>query len=362
MDEMQYALQKDSSRRLYLSAEAGYGKWLIERDSLQSALRYLEDAYYLAKKLDSTQLIGLCYSLTQVYLRINNYAATRYYLQEGLRVSHLSEYDSTAYTSVFTSSLFALYVEIDELDSAIGFYNQAVKDTVSFLQPYYKGVLDCNMGQLLLKKKKYEEALEKYNSGFEAITKYDGPQPVLYSEMASVYDKLKRYPTALVYPDSAISISRQQKEWEIVTGMWEFKGQIAKKLSDYKEAYRALDSALVNNQVLMDSSIGEKAQQIQIEYQVKAKDDKILSLASLNQANEKIRRQQRILLVSLTVTFVLLAVIGAMWYRRRRLRNEIRVSTPISWADLVSIHDIFKRTSSMSSNTGCRLSKICPRR
>ncbi|UPK68011.1 histidine kinase [Chitinophaga filiformis] len=324
MEQMRYALEKDSSRKLYLVAEAQYANWLIDRDSLQAALRHLENAYYLAKKVDSTKVPKLCYSLMQIYLSVRDYAATRKYLQEGWRMSHLSGYDSTAHASAFACAYFAFYVQMEEFDSAIAFYNIAINDTVSHLQPYYKGVLDWNMGQLLLKKKQYELALTKYNSGFAAITKYDGPQAILYSTMASINDKLARYPTALLYADSAILIARQQRRWETVTNVWKLKGQIAVKLGDYREAYRAADSALANKQVLMDSSIAEKAQQIQTEYQVKAKDDRIQSLASLNTANEKISSQQRILIVSLSITFVLLAIIGVMWYRRRRLRNELR--------------------------------------
>ncbi|PWV47148.1 histidine kinase [Chitinophaga sp. S165] len=324
LEHIRYAKQYDTTGKLSLDAQSQYGEWLMERDSLQSALRYLEDANYLAKKVDSSQIPKICYSMIHIYMRLWDHSASRKYLEEGLLVSRMPRYYSQAYSAAFTSAYLAFYTRIEQFDSAAMFYELALKDTVSFSQPYYRGVLDWNMGDVLLKKKDYKGALVKLTSGFVNITRYDGPQAILYSTMASINDKLQHYQTALAYADSAIKIAHEQRKWESVTNVWKMKGQIQEKLGNYREAYRAFDSALAAKQVLMDSSIAQTAQEIQTEYQVKAKDDKILTLAELNEANQQIAEQQRTILASLVVTFTLLTVISIMWYRRRRLKTELK--------------------------------------
>ena len=323
---MQYALEKDSTRRLYLSAEAKYADWLVLHDSLRQAITYYEDAYYLAMKIDTVQMPSICYALVGIYNELKNYPAVRKYLDEGWRFSH-QNYGSDHYKSIFAVAYLSYYADINQPDSALQFYHRAIGDSSSFAVPYFTGVINWNLGEVYFKKKDYNRSLQHRLEGLASIRNYDTLTPVLYYNIAEGYYYLKEYKKATQYVDSALQLAIKKRSWDHQSGSWELLGKISEAQQRYGKGYAALDSALHTYKIYTDSSMAKYVKELQTQYQVRAKDDKITALATLNAANHKISRQQRTIIVGMVITGLLTAASTLLWYRRRQLRIQLREIT-----------------------------------
>jgi tetratricopeptide (TPR) repeat protein len=315
---LKLATEKDTSKREVITAKIQIADLLKEQKLYDSALKYARDAYYLAKKVDTSGLPLICLRLYEIYSRIGDFPMQRLYLFEGIKYSK-----QPTHKTVFANNISRYYFETGQPDSAILFFKTMENDTI-FSSPYFNAVKLENLGILLTDKKRYKEGLI-YQLKAAAINKAIGQMDALsYFNLAATYRHLKEYGTAVKNLDTALTLAVPDRDWQLIKRIWHAKALNQKLQNRKDDAYSALDSAYAYYGVEVDSSILLQARELETQYKVKSKDDEIRSLALANEISSRINRQQRIVIFALVIAGLLIGIIVFLMWRRRQLRMQVR--------------------------------------
>jgi tetratricopeptide (TPR) repeat protein len=158
---LQLAIEKDTTERQILAGKIQTAAVLNESKSLDSALRYARDAYFIAKRIDTPGLAFICLKLYDIYEKIGDLEMQKKYLFEGF-----SRSTSPKHKTVFATNISTYYERMNQIDSALIFFQALMKDS-SFSNPYYDAVRYENLGSLLSKKGLYKEGLNYQLKGLQ---------------------------------------------------------------------------------------------------------------------------------------------------------------------------------------------------
>lgn len=307
------ALKKDSTKKQVLAGRIQLIDILHEQHYNDSALQVAKEAYYEASKIDTPGLAIICLRLSEIYMDIGDQAAVKKYLFEGFQRT-----SRPILKTVFANGISKYYADNGQPDSAIHFFKAMETDT-SFSSPYFDGVKYENLGILLMQTGKLEEGLQ-YQLKAMAINRELGQQDGgSYFALGETYSKLKQYPQAATYLDSAFSIADQAT----TTIIWKRRAKNLAEQGVYPAAYAALDSSYESYKAEIDSSLALQGRELETKYAVKAKDDEIAALAFENNANHKIHRQQQVIIIGMIIGVILLAALGLLLWRRRKLQLQL---------------------------------------
>ncbi len=315
------ALDRDTTKKFVVDAQSRLAFILNEQKSFDSALRFATDAWYLAQKVDTTQLTVICLRLFDIYDNIGDLPSMRKYLFEGYRRSTLP-----VYKTVFANGITRYYGKVRQLDSAMLFFKEVEKDT-SFHTPYFDALKYANFGILLSNNNKPKEGLVYLLKGaklFRNNTETGGMTYEDYYNFAVTYYRLKDYSQAFHYLDTTMTLAKSEKAWVHIRYVWQLRAACYKELHQHDKAYVAADSALAGFQTQVDSSLVTQAKEMEAKYALKSKEEEIKSLAIQNRANERVTYQQRLMIATLAIALIFLIVIGILLWRRRQMKMEIR--------------------------------------
>jgi tetratricopeptide (TPR) repeat protein len=314
------ATEKDTTLKQVVAAKTQLSELFRERKQLDSALVYAREAYYLAKKVDTSGLPMILLKLTTVYFDIGDMAALRNYLFEGFTLSA----NKPKYRLAFANNIATYYDNLRETDSSLQFYKDFVENDSSLSSSWYDAIKYENFGIQLTRKDKLEEGLQYQLKALELNRKLDRVDAATLFNTAVTYSKLHRFDTAATYLDQALELATKEKDLETITSIWRRRSSNLSMQQRYREALAALDSSYTHYELEVDSSLANKARELETQYAVKAKDDEIHTLAFSNEANRKIGRQQQWIIIILASAFALLGILGFMFWRRRKLAEKLK--------------------------------------
>lgn len=315
------ALKKDSTKKFIVEAQTRLAFVFNAQKLYDKALRYATGAYYLAQKADTAQLPVICLRLYDIYDNMGDLPSMRRFLFEGYRHS-----TQPVYRTVFANGITRYYAKVRQVDSAMLFFKEEEKDT-SFHTPYFDAIKYSNFGILLSNNSKPNEGLAYLLKSawlFRNIRETGGMTYEDYYNLALTYYRLKDYAQVFPYLDTTMVLAKEEKAWAHIRYVWDLRAGCYKELGRYDKAYAASDSALYAYRTEFDSSVLANAKEIEGKYALKSKEDEIKSLAVQNRANERLAYQQRVTIFSLTITLICLMVMGALLWRRRQMKMEIR--------------------------------------
>lgn len=314
---LRLAQQHDTAHREMIGANIQLSEVLRLQQSYDSALILAKDAYYLAGKYDSAGLPLICIRLAQLYNAIHDQPQRGRYLWEGYRRS-----TSPAHKNVLANHIADYYEQVGKRDSAIWFLRSLDKDT-TFNNPYYFATRYENLGTLLTQQGQYTEGLQ-YQLKAVAISRSIGALDAKsYYDLAMAYSRLPGDEHAAVYLDTAMLLATQHHDTHLVTDIWNAKAGIARNKAQYADAYQYKDSAFDAYQTETDSSFVLKARELETKYAVRAKDEKIASLAFAASANQKIRNQQLTIIVAMAIVLIALFTVFSLLWKRRQLKVQL---------------------------------------
>jgi hypothetical protein len=114
---LQLALEKDTTQRQVLAGKIQTADIMREQHSLDSALHYAHEAYFLAQQIDTPGLPFICLKLYNIYEKIGDLPMQKKYLFEGFMRS-----TSPKHKTVFATNISEYYDKVNELDSALIFF------------------------------------------------------------------------------------------------------------------------------------------------------------------------------------------------------------------------------------------------
>jgi tetratricopeptide (TPR) repeat protein len=315
---LQMAIEKDTTERQILAGKIQTADVLTDSRSLDSALGYAREAYYIAERIDTPGLPFVCLKLYEIYEKIGDLEMQKKYLFEGFRRS-----TSPKYKTVFATNISAWYDRVNEVDSALIFFQALMKDS-SFSNPYYNAVRYESLGTLLSKKGYLKDGLSYQLKGMQISRELGELNAQSYFNIAATYRKLGQYKKDEKLLDTALNYVSDEKNWALTSTIWRAKADNWVLQDKPLLACAALDSTLRYYRREVDSSIIERARELEAKYSLLEKDNQIKSLALSNQASERTREQQSRAIVRISSGVTILGIFVFWMWRRKQLKMSIR--------------------------------------
>lgn len=288
-----------------------------DTEKLDTALRLGIEAYELTKKVDSLEIPVVCMNLASIYKSVGNWDKYREYLFEGF--SHAKE---PQHITMYANDLGKYYERINK-DSAIHFYKN-VLDFSKFQSPVVTLFKYQNLGKLLIEQGKVAEGIAYLKGAMATLKSMKGENPQLCILIAEGYSKIRNYNLSNLYLDSAVYFFKRAKIDAGISKAYEIRSNNAIAVQDYLAAALFKDSSYLYHKKSDSLSMQRDIQEIETKFAVKAKDERIASLAIVNKNKDKINSQQRELIFSLSVIIVLLVAVSLLLMRRRSLKLQLK--------------------------------------
>jgi tetratricopeptide (TPR) repeat protein len=317
---LQLAMEKDTTERQILAGKIQTAAILNDSRSLDSALRYAREAYFLAKRIDTPGLPFICMKLYDIYEKIGDLPMQKKYLFEGFNRS-----TSPKHKTVFATNISAYYDRVNQVDSALIFFQALMKDT-SFSNPYYDAVRYESLGALLSKNGSLNEGLQYQLKGMLISRALNELNAQSYYNIAATYRKLVQYHKDENLLDTALRLAAGENNPALQKKIWQAKAENLTFQRKPWQAYAALDSAFAYYQKEVDLSIIAQARELEAKYSLLEKDNQIKTLAITNQENERARERQKNAIVRITGVATIIGVfVFGVWsgkQKRRKIREE----------------------------------------
>lgn len=315
---LQLAFEKDTTQRQILAGKIQTADIMREQHALDSALSYAHEAYFLAKSIDTPGIPFICLKLYEIYEKIGDLEMQKKYLFEGFHRS-----TSPKHKTVFATNISAWYDRVNQVDSALIFFQALIKDS-SFSNPYYDAVRYENLGMLLSKKGFLKEGLQYQLKGMHISRELEELNAQSYYNVAATYRKLGQYKQDAYLLDTALRFVVLEKDRALAKKIWKAKAENLTLQKQPWQAYAALDSAFAYYQQEVDSSIITQARELEAKYSLLEKDNQIKSLALSHQASESARERQRQAIVYIICGAVILGLFVVLMWRQKQSKRKIK--------------------------------------
>jgi hypothetical protein len=310
------ALENDFNYQEIIAIKTGLTRNLIAQNKLDSALRCAQEGYFLARKNNNVHL-PLNYHLFEIYSSIGDAENAKKYLLEGYN-------QCDAYFKVYYSAgLSKYYEEKGQPDSALYYFKYLEQDTV-FKSKQFFASRDENMGVLLTSNNEAEKGLPYFVRALPIERETGQINGLTMLNVAICYSKLKKYPTSFLYLDSTGYYGDTTKDVSLARQVWELRATNYSETGESQKAYLAGKRAFDLYKKEKDTLIAKNARELETRYQVREKEDKIESLASLNKIEKKISQQRKIIIIGMGLVMILIVAIAFLLLRRRKMQIEIR--------------------------------------
>ena len=297
--------------------------YLLQKQGLNdSALRIGNEAYYLARN-DSFRTTTICVELAKMYGKLNDMPNVRKYMMKAW--AFRDKISTSEYTTELAKLFLDYYNNSGKVDSAIYYLNIAQNSPGRYNnQPAAIAKLYEITGLFLINKGRLQEGIQNQLKAKHVLDSLGEKNAGFYNNLADSYGILGEFEKAFTFVDSSLIISAQEKDYDQLSLSWRTKSELYFKKSQYRQAYAALDSSYEYYSSDMDSSFRDRARELETKYSVREKDNEINSLAITNQANLKVRNQQKLTIMTMIIAIVLSAVIGFLLWRRRQIQMQLR--------------------------------------
>lgn len=328
VDSQNYFLQLTSrlakspviTKRQLVNFYVIYANELKSKNLTDSVIKIENEARSLSVQIDSFRYAEICTDLARLYMQVSDPANGRKYMFEAWRC-RAKEPEQTPYIA---DVIATYYDETGQIDSALQFASLFEKDSsLLWNTELREWGYECK-AYFLKQKGKYNEGVNYLIRAKELNDKLHKNNGTLFFDLSDLYLQSSKFGDAHRYVDSALVAARKKFNLPLVKEAWKAKGALFERQGNFKDAYKALDSAYVSYKTEMDSSLRNFARELETKYAVREKDAAIKSLATANLANEKVRRLQQITIIALIVAAILATVIGVLLWKRRQVQMRVR--------------------------------------
>lgn len=315
---LQLAMQKDTTERQILAGKIQKAAVLTDIRLLDSALGYAREAYSMAERIDTPGLPFICLKLYDIYEKIGDLEMQKKYLFEGFKRS-----TNPKHKTVFAANIAAYYERVNQIDSALIFFQALMKDT-SFSNPYYDAVRYETLGTLLSKKGNYKAGLAWQLKGMQINRELGELNAQSYINIADTYRKLGQYKKDENLLDTAHSFAFHEKDWALEKKIWQAKAKNWALQKKDSLAYAAMENAFRYFKREVDSSAIDRARELEAKYRLLEKDNQIKSLALSNQESERAREQQKKVIVRISSCIAIVGMFLFGMWRNKQYKMKIR--------------------------------------
>ena len=316
---LKFALENDTGKKQVIAAKYHIGEVYMMQGNYPEALKLIREAYEFRKKTNDTATIGItAYRLATLYRKMGNSDHVTRYFIESFKMA-----DNPRLKTMAALDLSNYYGQIDKVDSGLYYMYKYVLPDTSLNTPYYQGGKYEYLGTLQLNKGDYRTAATSFDKAYAFYQDAHHLTKTIYDNLSTVQKHLGNYQKAAYYAQISLKRAIDDGETEKIIRAWKQKGDVAHQLKKFKkasEAYHETVNQLENYQSL---AYARQAKELETKYLVKAKDEKIKNLGSVNKAQLRITTQQRVIILAFIFIFLLFIGIGILIYRRRNLKDKL---------------------------------------
>lgn len=306
------------ANRYLIEAKTALLRTFTSVGAYDSALAYGMEAYHLAKQIDVSYVPRVNNYLSEVYEATGDILNSRKYLFEGYSLA-----DDPYLKLTLANHIAYYYFKKNQLDSVRLFQEKVIRDSVFNINLRNKIALISNVGTLLSQAGALDQGLTYFLEVVRLEREIGLSDVTHYLNIAQNYSLLGQYKPSNAYIDTALTLARSESRFDILADAYRLLGSNLGQQNRPAGAYAALDS--FNFYFAKNDSLAyvQKAQELEVRYAVKEKDERISNLEYTNRTNRKIRAQQRLILFALIILLFALVVIGVMLWRRRQLKTQL---------------------------------------
>lgn len=281
-------------------------------------LRYFEHA----KEENSAS--GVSYVQTylgQVYLKQKKYTQSIHYYQKAntyyAKLKQPTAQDLHEQSYIF-ANIGKCFAALKNSQQAINYFNQSIALAEKIGDVVTTNMVMGMIASIKIEQKKYGEAEQILLANLKAPF-----QPLMfignYKSLAELYLAQKDYVKAESYADKAFALSKEYKQFEMLTAVSGLLYTLSTNTKNYK---KALDMHLLNTR-LLDSSKMEVARNAMAQQELKYGFEKKALQLKIAAEKEKALRNTGLLVLSSLV--VLLLISGYFYYRTTKQKQAISV-------------------------------------
>jgi len=235
----------------------------------------------------------------------------------------------------FYNNLGIVWKKANNPDSAIFYYEKAIERLNEILKKepqngfniFFKGLLDGNIGQALMLKKQFLEAIPLLKNDVRSSLKFGNilNAAISYNELAHCYFEIDQYTLAENYSDSALVILKDIDAPKEYLRSLKLRGELYQRINKFKEAvmiyqeYNALKDSIDANDkelLILNQQISFQTHELQekINAQEKQMNAKLLI--------EEKRNTQRILMFVLILMMLAILIFGYFSFLKSKNREK----------------------------------------
>lgn len=296
-------------------------------------------------------------SLGDVYFIQKNYDKSLFYQQKARRINmdlKLIKEQAKDYANIST-----IYAEQKQLKKAITYCGKAIELAQQSGDTFGVAEDIRTLGGFYYLQKNYTQAEYYYQKAVAqkmTLVDKEGLTSV-YSQLAELYisksttgaDKNHNLQIALNYGLKAWKIAEEQKIPRLISDVSNDLSVIYKKLNDYSKAYHFLEINRKTNDSIFNKSKTEALAFAEARWNSEKKQQQIASLEKINKAisAQKLAeaRRHKFVVIALIFIFVLIIIIGGLYWLYRYKQREITHQKQLSRISILRLKNIRNRIS-----------------
>lgn len=309
-EQEQYINEKNDSMVAFCNERLGVMYYHIGNYNLASG--YLMKAFHYFENNNNKRMEGqIATNLANIYTRLENHKKAIDFLMSAEKIFIDSSLFNKKTLSALYTNLGLAYNGFNKPDSAMHYYNKALKLINKDESPLYVASILNNIGEVEFERSKYNEALEYYTEALQLFSTIDNQNGMgaAKSNIAKIKIETKDYKEAIALCYEALEHFKKINALFFIVSTQKQLYKAYKGEGEYEKALQTLELFQNYNDSLMGVKTTEHIANLEMQYTIKKEEQKFKLLEQESQLVEKeLKLKQIYLYVTIGGVLFLLVV------------------------------------------------------
>ncbi|MFK7937164.1 MAG: tetratricopeptide repeat protein [Saprospiraceae bacterium] len=230
--------------------------------------------------------------------------------------------------SIIYGNLGDNFVALGQLDSAEYYARESLRLNEEMERPWGMAYAMSLLTNIYSKHELWSTALNYGERALQIRREMKQPKDIAISlcDLAEVQSKIGQTQAGIDNIKEALVISDNLGTLEIRVTAYELLANLQAQRGDYQLAYQAQQRLQMARDSLLNIEKSKAVRELEIQYQVKAKERQVVNLQQENALKASAAQQEKRSRIAWTIAailFALLAAIATLWYRQRLYKNQL---------------------------------------
>jgi len=275
---------------------------------------------------DSSNIAYYHISLAELFFKINNFDKWEEYLFIAKKLSENKEYADFHTRAKTLNELGEYYRRKNNIRKSIETYKTLYN--ISIKEDYINGISIAltNLVPLYIRTGDFINAEKAAYQSLEFDKRRNYVSGIIYNlvQLGSLNRNLNRNAIAQKYLMEGLALAQKHNSKENEVRVYEELYLVNKNLSNPNEALRYYEKYITERDSILDQETKRNIAEIETKYETENKENKIALLNNENKLHLNELANQRILIAGIIITAFLFILIGFIYYRHNKTKNELK--------------------------------------